>query len=124
VKTLKTLGVGVVNFLARFIVGGILFMGVGMNAEGFAFGVLLTLAAAIVAYVLLKYVMKPASTGEAVKIALVWVVIAAVLDLATAQPVVGVAPSFLATQIQFWTRLLAIVAVAPFTFRPQQPSIA
>jgi hypothetical protein len=113
----KIVGFGVLNFLGRFLVGGILFRGIKMDPNGFAFGVLLTLTALIVTYVLLRFVMKPASIKEAVSISIVWVSTALLLDVLTAQIVVGVSVAYLLSELQTWTRLLAIVAVAPFTLK-------
>ena len=114
-RIVKIIGFGVLAFLTRFLVGGILFQGIKMNPLGFWFGFLITVTALIVAYVLLRFVMKPQSVKEAVFIAIVWVVIALFLDIVTAKPIVGVSVSFLLSQIQAWTRLLVIVLVAPFT---------
>ena len=114
-RIFKIIGFGVLAFLARFIVGGILFQGIKINPLGFWFGFLVTVTALIVAYVLLRFVMKPQSAKEAVFIAIVWVVMALFLDVVTAKPIVGVSISFLLSQIQVWTRLLVIVLVAPFT---------
>ena len=114
---------GIANYLIRFVVGGVLFMGVKLNPEGFAFGFLLTATALVTAYCLLKFVIKPQSLGEGMAIALVWAGIALVLDILTAEPVVGVSASYLLTQPQAWTRLLAIVAVAPFTVKNPADSL-
>lgn len=105
---IKLLIWGIVNFIARFAVGGVLYKG-GMDPVGFLYGALLTLTALIVAYVLARFVMKPATQKEAWKIGIVWVLIALVLDMVTAEPIVGVTVGLLLSELQTWTRLAAIV---------------
>jgi|SRR3989344_897649 len=114
-RILKIIGFGVLNFLVRFLVGGILFQAIKMDPLGFWFGFLLTATALIVSYLLLRFVVKPQSVKEAVIIALVWIVIALFFDIITAKPIVGVSVFFLFSQIQAWARLLVILAVAPLT---------
>ncbi len=116
-KTSKILGFGLVNFILRFIVGGVLYMGIKMDPMGFGYGFLMTLTAGVVAYVLLKFVMKPVTTTEALKIAFVWIIIALVIDVLTAEPIVKVSVSSLFSELQTWTRLAVMLLVAPFTVR-------
>lgn len=108
---------GLINYAIRFFVAGYLYMGAGMNPVGFNYGLILTLLATVLAFVLLKYLVKPNSTNEAVKIALVWIVMALILDIITAEPIVHVTISSLFTELQTWTRLLVILIVAPFTIK-------
>lgn len=112
VKSLKVVGVGVVNFLARFFVGGMLLLGLKMNPESFVFGFILTVTAFAVAFLLLRFVMKPNTRAAAVKIALVWMVLALLLDVVTAVPIVQVSVSYLLSEVQTWTRLFAILLAA------------
>ncbi len=114
-KTTKILGFGLVNFIIRFIVGGILYMGIKMDPIGFWYGFLMTVTAGVVAYILLKSVMKPQTTGEALKIAFVWIIIALIIDVLTAEPIVKVSVSSLFSELQTWTRLAVILLIAPFT---------
>ena len=116
----KTIGYGIVNFLIRFIIGGILFMGVKMNPITPPYGIILTLVALITAYVLLRYVMKPSSVNEAITIAVIWIIIALVLDVITAKPIVKVEVSTLLREWQTWTRLLVMLVVAPFSVSPKE----
>lgn len=111
-KSLKVIGVGVVNFLARFFVGGMLLLGLKMNPETFVFGFILTVTALVVAFLLLRFVMKPNTRASAVKIALVWTVLALLLDMVTAEPVVKVFVPYLLSEVQTWTRLFAILLAA------------
>src|SRR3989344_5866351 len=113
-RTVKVIGFGLINFIARFIVGGILLLGVKMNPTGLGFGSLITVVALVIAYVLLKFVMKPRTIKEALGIAGVWVVMALVLDMVTAEPIVGVTVPYLFSELQTWTRLVVILIVAPF----------
>ncbi|TSC64668.1 MAG: hypothetical protein G01um1014106_19 [Parcubacteria group bacterium Gr01-1014_106] len=70
-KVLKIVGFGILNFIGRFIVGGILFMGLKMDPEGFLFGAILTITAFVLAYILLRYIMPPSTLAAAVQIAIV-----------------------------------------------------
>lgn len=90
-------------------------MGLKIDPQSFMFGATLTVAALIIAYVLLRLVMKPASRRQAVKIAMIWAMIALVLDILTAKPIVMVPVAVLLSQVQAWTRLLAIVVAACLT---------
>jgi len=116
-KGLRRLGWGFVNYLVRFFVGGVLFMGIKMNPEGFTYGFLLTATAAVTAYCLLRFIVKPHSLKEAIKISLAWATLALILDITTAQPIIGIDASYLLSEVQTWTRLLAIIAVAPFVIQ-------
>lgn len=113
-RFLKVVGIGVVNFLARFFVGGVLLLGLKMNPETFVFGFILTVTAFVVAFLLLRFVMKPNTRTAAVKIALVWMALALLLDVVTAVPVVQVSVSYLLSGVQTWTRLFAILLAALF----------
>jgi hypothetical protein len=117
-------GFGLINYLARFIVGGVLFMGLRMDPASFAFGFILTATAALAAYVLLKFVMKPGTVRQALIIAAVWAAMALILDILTAEPVVQVTVSYLLAQPQTWTRLIVILLVAPFTVRKNPAIVA
>lgn len=126
-KAIKVIGCGLLAFVARFMVGGILFQGVKMNPQSFAFGFLVSMTALVAAYVLLKLVIKPQTTKEALGIAMVWMVIALLLDVVTARPIVGVTATYLLPEIQTWTRLLVILLIAPFTVHktntPSAPAV-
>ena len=113
-EAIKILGVGLVNFVVRFAVGGALFMGMEMNPESFMFGFILTVVAFVTTCVFLKYVMKPTSMNEAFSIVAVWFVLTLVLDALTAKPVVQVDVGYLFSQIQVWTRSLVMFAAIPF----------
>jgi hypothetical protein len=119
-KAVKVLIFGILNFLARFIVGGVLFMGLKMNPTGWAFNIILTIAALAAAYLLLRFAMKPVNLTEALTIAAVWAVIALALDAITAQPIVGVPAAFLLSQVGTWTRSLVILVAAPFSLRQKE----
>lgn len=109
----KILGIGLLNYLIRFAVGGVLMMGVKMDPEGLAFGVILTVVAFLAAIGLLRFVIKPATLKEALTVAVSWVIIALILDILTAQPIVKVPASYLLSELQTWTRLAAILLAAP-----------
>lgn len=114
-RAVAIVGLGLVNFLARFLAGGVLFLGVKLDPTGLAFGFSMTITALLAAYLLLRLVVRPRTVREAVGIGVIWAVLALVLDVATAEPIVGVTVSYLLSELQTWTRLAVIVAVAPFT---------
>lgn len=116
-KTIKIILLGVINFVIRFGVAGFLLMGVQMDPVGCWFGFLLTLIPLVVSFVFLKYLIKPASLKEALSVALLWVVIAILLDMITAKPIVHVDIPSLFRELQFWTRVIIILVIAPFTVR-------
>jgi len=116
-NTMKLIGFGLVNYLIRFIIGGILFQGVKMNPEGLAFGFIMTAVALVAAYLLMRFVMKPRTMGEALTIALAWIVIAFVIDILSARPLLKITIGYYLSEPQFWTRLLAILIVAPFVMK-------
>ncbi len=113
----KIVGFGLVNYAVRFAVGGLLYKVVAMNPLGFGYGFLLTLTAFVASFIFLRFVIKPITLNEALFIAGVWVVMALVLDIVTAQPIVGVTPSYLLQELQTWTRLLAVLAAGFFSVR-------
>jgi glucan phosphoethanolaminetransferase (alkaline phosphatase superfamily) len=114
---MKLIGFGLVNYLIRFIIGAILFQGVKMNPEGFAFGFILTAVALVAAYILMRFVMKPRSMGEALTIALVWIAIAFAIDIISAGAILKITIGHYLSEPQFWTRLLAILVVVPFVLK-------
>jgi|SRR3989344_1828450 len=116
-NTMRLISFGLVNYLIRFVIGGILFQGVKMNPEGFAYGLILTIVALVAAYLLMRFVMKPRSVGEALTIALVWIAIAFVIDILSAGPLLKITIGYYLSEPQFWTRLLAILIVAPFVMK-------
>jgi len=93
VKARQVIGVGIVNYLARFLVAGALFQGLKMNPESFAFGFATTAVALVAAYVLLRFVMKPTSVKQALTIAVGWAVMALAIDAATARPLLNIPSS-------------------------------
>lgn len=92
-------------------------MGIKMDPMGFGYALLLTLTALVVAYVLLKFAMKPQSSSQALNIAFVWVIMALVIDVLTAEPIVKVSINTLFGELQTWTRLAVILLIAPFTVK-------
>ncbi|HYE22734.1 MAG TPA: hypothetical protein VD998_04050 [Verrucomicrobiae bacterium] len=116
-KTLKILGFGLINYIVRFAVGGALFMGAKMNPTGFWYGFILTAVAFVVSLLLLKFVMKPSSLSESLRVAFIWVIMCLALDAATAKPIVQVDLGFLFTEIQTWTRSLIILVAALFAVK-------
>ena len=124
VKNVKLIvGVGLANYLIRFAVAGVLLRGVGVDPTGVAFGALVTIVALLAAYVLLKFVMKPASRADAFRIALVWVVIALILDAITGVTLLKLPLGYYFSEWQTWTRLIVILLVAPFAVR-KPPSVS
>ncbi|TSC71740.1 MAG: hypothetical protein G01um101438_942 [Parcubacteria group bacterium Gr01-1014_38] len=119
-RVLKVIGFGILNFVGRFLVGGILFAGLKINPETFVFGATLTVTAFLLAYGLLRFVMRPPTRAAAVKIAFVWILIAALFDAMTAGPIVNVSAAYLFSEVQTWTRLLAILVAALLLPKPRQ----
>lgn len=113
----KLIGFGLINYIIRFAAAGILFQVLKVNPEGFLFGFIVTVVALIAAYFLLKFVMRPRSVGEAVMIALVWIAIAFVIDIISAGALLKITIGYYLSEPQFWTRLLAILAVTPFVVK-------
>ncbi len=111
--------VGLLNFFLRFLVGGVLLLGAKLNPTSLLFGFLLTLTALVVAVLLLRFVVKPTSLREALAVSVVWVGIALLLDVVTAEPIVKVSVPYLFSEPQTWTRLAAIVVAAPLAVRKQ-----
>ena len=116
-KNVKLIGIGLVNYLIRFGVAGVLFQGLKVNPEGAFFGVTITLVALVVAYLLLRFVMRPATIAEALRVAVVWVLLALVLDVITGITLLKLPLGYYFSEWQTWTRLAAILAVAPFSVR-------
>jgi short subunit fatty acids transporter len=114
---IKLIGFGIVNYAIRFAVGGFLFLGLKMNPTGFLYGFLLTLTAFVVAYLLMRFFLKPKSKKEAFLAAGMWILIAFALDAATAEPIVRVPVESLFREPQTWTRALVILLAAPFAIR-------
>lgn len=115
---LKVTVFGILNFLGRFLVGGILINVLKLNPIGFSFGFWITLTTLIVAYILMKYVVRPISTQKALKVGVTWAAIALILDIIAEVFILRiVSTSYLLSEIQTWTRLLVIVLVAPLTVR-------
>lgn len=117
VLTFKIIGFGVLNFLGRFIVGGILYKGIQMNPIGFAYGAALTITAFVFTYILMKFIIKPASMNDAFMVAILWVIISLAFDIIAASPIYNVPIAYLLGEGATWTRLLAIFAAVPFVVR-------
>ena len=115
----KILGLGLAVYVVRFALGGILYIQVGINPTTFMYGFWLTVAAGVMAYLLLKFAVKPTSTKEALTVAFVWVILALVIDMITAKPVINVPISYLFAEIQTWARVGIMLLVAPFTVKKQ-----
>ncbi len=125
ILTFKIIGFGVLNFLGRFIVGGILYKGivggvskgVQLDPTGFTYGAALTVAAFVFTYLLMKFVIKPASINEAFMVAILWTIISLILDVLAAAPIYGIPATYLLGEVATWTRLLVIFAAVPFVVR-------
>jgi len=117
----KIITFGVVNYLIRFAIGGMLYLGAGINPVGLGYGTTLTAVALISSYLFLRFVIKPRSMAEAFEIAAIWVAIAFILDVVTAQPIVHVSILYMLGEWQFWTRLAIMVLVVPAVFTKSRP---
>jgi hypothetical protein len=109
----KAFAVGLLNFLARFMVGGALWYGVKLNPEGFAYGMLLTITALIFAVLFMRFLMKPRTLNDALLIGCLWAGFALLLDVLTLGIVFNlVTVPYLLSEAQTWTRAAAVVAAA------------
>lgn len=116
-KIIKITVLGIICFAIRFAFGGFLMMGVGIDPTSILFGLSLTLMAFVIAFLLLKFVMKPTTIKEALMIAGIWVAIVLILDTILEPIVVGITISEVFGEIQTWTRAFIILLAAPFSFR-------
>ena len=114
-KLIKHIALGFANFLLRFIVGGLLYEGMRMDAEGLIFGFLITLTSFSASYLLFKRFIKPNNRKYAVQVSITWILIALMLDILTAGPILHIPATYLLSQPQVWIRLAAIPLAAIFS---------
>ncbi len=114
-KVFKIILFGLINYFLRFALGGFLYMGTNMNPIGFWYGFSLTTASFIFTLIFLKFVIKPETTKNAIGIIFTWILIALVLDIISAGPVVHIEIGYLLSEIQTWTRLFVMFLAIPLT---------
>ena len=113
----KLVGLGLLNYLIRFLIAGALFQGVGMDPVGIPFGVIITLVSFVAAFLLLRFLVKPNSQREAWKAGLVWVVLALLLDAITGMTLLKLPLVAYFSEWQVWTRAVAILVAAFLSVR-------
>jgi hypothetical protein len=116
-RIFKIILFGIIAFAIRFAVGGALYMGAKINPQGFWYGVILSFVAFLATLIFLRFVIKPKSLREALGIAVLWTIFAIILDIASAGPILHVPIRYLFSEIQVWTRLIAIIIAAFFAVR-------
>ncbi len=110
----KILLFGLINYAIRFAIGGFLYMGIAMNPVGFWYGFSMTLTSLILTIIFLKFVIKPETRKNAASTITIWILIALILDIVTARPIIHIDISYLLSEIQTWTRLFVMFLAVLF----------
>ncbi len=122
--SVKILSLGLIVSLVRFAIGGALWYGAGLNPISFSYGLILTIASLILAFITMYFLVRPKTLSEGFSTALIWTIISLALDIILLGPILKTATVYyLLSEIQIWIRALIILLTPILVLKARSKNI-